>query len=64
MSNILEGNMLYSIGAAAWKTGISVQTIRRWEKEGKLGIPTRQANGFRVYTEQDIENIKSLIVMR
>lgn len=56
--------MLYSISAAAWKSGISVATIKRWEKTGKLQPATRQSNNQRVYTEDDLKIIQSLIVMR
>jgi excisionase family DNA binding protein len=39
---------LVSIGEAAKILGVSVQTLRRWEREGKL-VPLRTAGGTRRY---------------
>lgn len=38
----------FSIGEAAQKLGVSISTLRRWEKEGKL-IAERTAKGHRRY---------------
>ncbi|WP_209316265.1 MerR family transcriptional regulator [Haematospirillum jordaniae] len=37
-----------SVGRAAALLGVSVSTLRRWEREGKL-LPERTASGHRRY---------------
>lgn len=45
-----------SIGEVAERTGLSVHTLRYYEREGLLARPVRRAsNGHRVYTEHDVE---------
>lgn len=49
--------MTYPIGQAAQKLGVSVDTLRRWEREGKL-TPERNAAGHRRYTDEDIDALR------
>jgi len=45
-----------SIGQVAERTGLSVHTLRYYEREGVLVQPVRRAaGGRRVYTEDDVE---------
>lgn len=45
-----------AIGKVTDRTGLSVHALRFYEKEGLLAAPVkRDANGRRVYTEQDVE---------
>lgn len=45
-----------SIGQVAEKTGLSIHTLRFYEREGILPIPvTRDSAGRRVYTDNDVE---------
>ena len=45
-----------SIGQVAEKTGLSIHTLRFYEREGILPIPvTRDSAGRRVYTGNDVE---------
>jgi DNA-binding transcriptional MerR regulator len=45
-----------SIGEAAERTGLSVHTLRYYEREGILGTQVgRKPNGHRVFTEADIQ---------
>lgn len=44
---------MYSIGAFSVTTGISIHTLRYYEKESLI-IPARQENGRRSYAESDI----------
>lgn len=46
----------YSISEAAQKAGISVHTLRMYEREGLL-IPVKEGNSNRKYTDCDIERI-------
>ncbi|HFQ81908.1 MAG TPA: MerR family transcriptional regulator [Desulfobacterales bacterium] len=50
------------IGEAAKKAGISVEAVRFYEKQGLIGIPTRNDSGYRVYSP-DIMN-QLLFVIR
>jgi DNA-binding transcriptional MerR regulator len=42
------------IGLLAKKTGVSVDSIRFYERRGLLARPPRSSGGFRLYTEEDI----------
>jgi DNA-binding transcriptional MerR regulator len=56
---ILNNSSYFSIGEAATMLGVSVDTLRRWDKTGKLIADTIYAlNGNRLYK---IERIKQLI---
>ncbi|GGQ24459.1 MerR family transcriptional regulator [Streptosporangium pseudovulgare] len=44
-----------SIGQVAERTGLSVHTLRFYEKEGLFANPVRRVGGHRVYGESDLE---------
>ena len=53
LREIAEG---LSIGEVAERTGLSVHTLRFYEREGLFADPVRRGlNGHRVYGEQDLE---------
>ena len=39
------------------RTGIHLETIRYYEKQGVLPEPKRQANGYRSYDEESITQL-------
>jgi MerR family transcriptional regulator, copper efflux regulator len=45
------------IGAVAQRTGLSVDTIRFYEKQGLMPAPPRTDGGFRRYRETDLERL-------
>lgn len=47
----------YSIGQVAKQSGISIETIRYYEKEGLLEKPERTESGYRQYDESVIERL-------
>jgi DNA-binding transcriptional MerR regulator len=47
----------FQIGKVARATGVSVDTIRFYEKESLLREPERSEGGLRLYSAQDIENL-------
>lgn len=47
---------IYAIGEVAGKLGISVETIRLYERQGLI-IISKSAKGQRVYSESDIERL-------
>jgi DNA-binding transcriptional MerR regulator len=46
------------IGKLARDLGLSVDTIRFYEKEGLLRPPPRSQGGYRLYTRQDMEHLR------
>jgi DNA-binding transcriptional MerR regulator len=54
-----------TIGQVAERTGLSIHTLRFYEKEGVLATPPRRsAGGRRVYTEHDVEWLNLCVVLR
>lgn len=45
------------IGDLAGETGVDVETIRFYEKEGLLPAPAREANGYRAYGQTHLERL-------
>ena len=43
-----------SIGEAAQRTGLSIDTLRFYEREGLLASPVERVSGRRVYSEQQV----------
>jgi DNA-binding transcriptional MerR regulator len=50
---------VYKINEVAEMLEVSPRTLRRWEKAGKIKVPTRDYNGHRIYSEELVEEIKS-----
>lgn len=48
---------LLSIGKVAKRAGISVETIRFYERKGLLQEPQRKESGYRQYQEEDIRKL-------
>ena len=45
------------IGELAAATGVEVETIRYYEREGLMQPPTRRANGYRAYGKSHLERL-------
>lgn len=45
------------IGAVASRSGLTVDTVRFYEKQGLVAKPPRSMGGFRLYTESAIERL-------
>jgi excisionase family DNA binding protein len=56
---ILEGRL--SITEVARKLGVSTKTITRWEKAGKIRQAKRDWRGWRAYTVDELEEMKSFV---
>ena len=50
----------YKIGEFAEKSGLSVTTLRRWDKEGKLKPAKVTDGGTRLYSEEQLINYSRL----
>ena len=49
---------LMRIGQVAKDTGLSVDTIRFYERQGLLAHPPRTEGGFRLYSERDLSALR------
>jgi DNA-binding transcriptional MerR regulator len=49
------------IGEVAHRTGVTVPTLRAWERRYKLLRPVRTAGGHRRYSEQDVQRVLALL---
>lgn len=52
------------IGELSATIGISVETIRYYEKEGLLCQPDRSASNYRVYTKHHLEDLALVVFCR
>lgn len=52
------------IGQVAECTGLSVHTLRFYEREGILANPVRRASGRRVYTDDDVDWLRLCTILR
>ncbi len=48
---------MFKIGDLSEKTGISTEAIRYYERIGLIPEPQRADNGYRVYTQPDVERL-------
>lgn len=46
------------IGELAKQSGLSVQTVRFYEREGLLPAPARRRSGYRIYTDAELRQLK------
>lgn len=46
------------IGELASKAGVSVSTVRFYEKQGLMPTPDRRESGYREYSEREVERLK------
>lgn len=49
---------MYTIGKAAKQAGLSIDTLRYYEREGLLPSPRRTASGYRLYDEAAIARLR------
>ena len=56
---MLEGRL--SITELAERLGVSTKTITRWEKAGKIKRAKRDWRGWRVYSTNEVEEIKGFV---
>jgi len=49
---------LYTIGVVEEKTGLSKDTLRKWESRYGFPMPSRDNLGIRLYDEEDIEKLR------
>jgi DNA-binding transcriptional MerR regulator len=52
------------IGQVAELTEVSVRTLRHWEEAGLVTPSARSAGGFRLYTQGDVDRLRSIRRMK
>lgn len=55
-----DGSAEYSIKAVAQATGLSVETLRAWERRYGIIEPKRGLSGHRIYTANDVSRLRRL----
>ena len=58
---MLQTNWTRTAVAAALH--VTPRTLYNWEREGKVPVPTRDARGWRRYTEAQVEELRRLVGM-
>jgi DNA-binding transcriptional MerR regulator len=61
MARATAGAGIYSIGAVAKLLGVSVPTLRAWEDRYKQIVPSRSPGGQRLYSRDDIEQLRFVV---
>lgn len=56
--------MVYTIGQVADQTGLSIHTLRYYEKEGIMPFVARNDSGVRMYETKDIEALEFISCLR
>ena len=57
-------NDMLKIKDVAERTGVAAATIRMWEQRYGFPTPSRTPAGYRLYTEADIEAIRTVLALR
>ena len=53
---------LLTVSQVARELGMSVDWLRRAEKQGRIPRAQRHLSGWRVYSPEDVERLKSLLL--
>jgi excisionase family DNA binding protein len=53
---------MLTVKAAAEMLGVSAQTLRRWDRSGKLPARRHPINGYRLYPRQSVLTLKRRIL--
>ncbi len=51
---------MITIGSLSTQTGVNIETIRYYEREGLLPSPVRSSGGRRLYCENDVRRLRFL----
>lgn len=55
---------MFTISKLAQTLGVCPDTVVRWEREGLIPKARRSPGGWRVYTEEDLEQIQTAALCR
>jgi len=59
----MQRNGIYTIQQVSDATGLSKQVIRKWEERYGLVQPERLENGYRIYSEKDVNALLSVKIL-
>lgn len=59
MSAMVAEPQFLESGPVARELGVAVETLRFWERTGKIACARRTAGGRRLYTREEVERIRS-----
>ena len=54
-------NKIYKIKDLALRLDRTILTIKRWEKQGLIPIARKDSRGWRVYTEDEVNEILGVV---
>jgi len=54
----------FTIGTLAERSGVSVETIRFYERKGVLPDPKRKESGYRLYSEADLKRLNFILMAK
>ena len=57
----MVSNSRLSITEVARQLGVTAKTITRWEKTGKVKRAKRDWRGWRIYSKEDLEEMRRLL---
>ena len=57
MSVTQMANKLYKIKDVALRIDRSILTLKRWEKQGLIPEARKDSRGWRIYTEEEVQEI-------
>ncbi|WP_341779053.1 MerR family transcriptional regulator [Levilactobacillus sp. HBUAS70063] len=56
--------MTYSIKTVSQKTGLSIYTLRFYDKQGLLPFVSRDASGYRAFTDGDLQLLHTICCLK
>ena len=55
---------MFKIGEVAKKTGVSMRSLRHYDKLGLLSSSGRSASGYRLYNNKDIYRLQQIVSLK
>jgi DNA-binding transcriptional MerR regulator len=59
----VDETALFPIGTVSEQTGVNTVTLRAWERRYGLLKPRRTPKGHRLYSQQDVERVKQVLIL-
>ena len=58
--NLIKNYKYYSINKFSKILGVSAQTLRNWDKKGKLHLHHTSSNGYRYYSHEQLNQVMNV----
>ncbi|MBJ6609993.1 MAG: MerR family transcriptional regulator [Candidatus Thiothrix moscowensis] len=62
-NTMIDETALFPIGTVSEQTGVNTVTLRAWERRYGLLRPRRTPKGHRLYSQQDVERVKQVLIL-